>query len=291
MYTQDELMRRRDAGGDGWLAECAATVHSQFGEDGILAAVLATLPQRDGWCVEFGAWDGKHLSNTYRLIDEAGYSAVLIEADAKKFADLCRNFAAWDRVKPVNAYVGWDRASGLDAVLPESVPRDFDLLSIDIDGNDYHVWEAVEVYRPKVVIIEFNPTIATEVEFVQDRHPGVNQGASLLSITEMAKAKGYELVATTLANGVFVDRCFFSAFGIADNSPANLRRDLSQITHLFCGFDGQVFLRGNRTLPWHRMRYDEKRMQHLPAWCRRHPARYGRLQRLFWKLKRHSRAA
>ena len=56
---------------------------SQFGEDGILERALELLPALDRWCVEFGAWDGKYLSNTYSLIEKHEYSAIMIEADPK----------------------------------------------------------------------------------------------------------------------------------------------------------------------------------------------------------------
>jgi len=55
------------------LLERARNVNSQFGEDGIIAALLSQIPSRTSWCVEFGAWDGKHLSNTRKLIDDEHY--------------------------------------------------------------------------------------------------------------------------------------------------------------------------------------------------------------------------
>jgi predicted carbohydrate-binding protein with CBM5 and CBM33 domain len=54
--------------------------YSQNGEDGLLAFVLSKLPNRTGWCVELGAWDGKESSNTYYLISQYGYQGVMIEA-------------------------------------------------------------------------------------------------------------------------------------------------------------------------------------------------------------------
>jgi hypothetical protein len=287
-----DRIRREAPDGDLWLQQCARNVYSQGGEDGILAAVLHTLPEHDGWCVEFGAWDGRHLSNTFRLIDECGYRGVLIEGDRRRYEALRANFERNDRVVPIHAYVGFDAASGLDRLLATTdIPRNIDVLSIDIDGNDYHAWEAVQEYRPKVVIIEFNPTISNEVEFVQARDGRVHQGSSLLSLTHLARTKGYQLVAATTTNGIFVDAVYFPLFGIADNSAAKLRQDLQYVTHVFCGFDGHVFLRGSRAMPWHRMQYEESRVQMLPAWCQDYPPNYGRLQRLFWKLARRRRAA
>ncbi len=72
---------------DAWLLNHRSNVHSQAGEDGIIEKILELLPVRDHWCVEFGAWDGVFLSNTRRLIEHAGYSAVLIEG-SKANADL-----------------------------------------------------------------------------------------------------------------------------------------------------------------------------------------------------------
>src|SRR5260370_39426352 len=73
------------------LLDYAANVYSQNGEDGILSKILELLPAKDEWCVEFGAWDGRYLSNTCNLIEKSGYSAVLIEPDRKKFADLLKH--------------------------------------------------------------------------------------------------------------------------------------------------------------------------------------------------------
>ena len=75
---------------DAWLLEHSRNVHSQCGEDGVLQEILRLLPDRDQWCVEFGAWDGKHLSNTCRLIEEEHYHAVLIEGNPVKFRSLHR---------------------------------------------------------------------------------------------------------------------------------------------------------------------------------------------------------
>src|SRR5262245_5232739 len=90
-----------------WLLSHQQNVYSQAGEDGIIEQILRVLPVTDKWCVEFGAWDGLHLSNARNLIETAGYSAVLIEASAAKFAELQRNYASRKQVIPVNALVGF----------------------------------------------------------------------------------------------------------------------------------------------------------------------------------------
>jgi hypothetical protein len=263
-----------------WLLDHARNVYSQSGEDGILEKVLELLPERNRWCVEFGAWDGEHLSNTRNLVVAHGYSAVLIESEPARFAELEARHRDERRVHGVCALVGCDAHDGLDAILARTpIPATFDVLSIDIDGNDYHAWEAVARYRARVVVIEFNPTIATEIVFVQARDPRAMQGASIAALVALGRRKGYELVAVTRFNCIFVEREAFPRFGIEDNAPAALRRDTSLVTHIFSGYDGRIFLRGCGRLPWHDVPYRERRVQQLPAFLRDWPERYGVVRR------------
>jgi hypothetical protein len=267
-----------------WLLEFASDVHSQNGEDGILAKILEVIGAADGWCVEFGAWDGRHLSNTYNLLANRGFSGVLIEGSRSRFRNLQAAFRDNPRVFTLNRYVGFTAADGLDAILAETpISQDFEVLSIDIDGNDYHVWKAVTRYRPKVVVIEYNPTIPSPVEFVQPADMSVNQGTSMLSMTLLARDKGYELVSATTHNCLFVTKELFPLFGIADNSVAAIRPDESLVTYIFNGFDGTVFVRGYGKLEWHKVPYLESRLQQMPRWLRRFPDTYGPFMRVIAK--------
>jgi hypothetical protein len=268
-----------------WLAQFRSDVFSQAGEDGVIQKILEHIPESDHWCVEFGAWDGQHLSNTCNLIDHCGYSAVLIEGDARKAIELRARFAKNSKVILLSRFVGFTEEDNLDHILGETpIPRDFDFLSIDIDGNDYHVWKAVSRYRPKVVCIEFNPTIPTEVDFVQAPDPRIKQGASLLSLVKLGAAKGYELVCVLPFNVFFVRAEYYQRFAIEDNRPEVLRTDLFAITHIFSGYDGTVLLAGNQTLPWHGVKLRHSRMQGSPRFLRRYPLDYGVLQRAAFRV-------
>jgi hypothetical protein len=268
-----------------------ANVTSQCGEDGVIRRALEVIGGGDGWCVEFGAWDGRHASNTYALIAEAGYSALLIESDPARFTALQRTHAGRSGVIALQRVVGFEGLDRLDRILADTpVPRDFDLLSIDIDGNDFHVWEAVEDYRPKLVVIEFNPTIPNEVDFVQPREKAITQGSSLTAITRMAKAKGYRLIHATVVNGIFVDEAYFPRFGITDDSPAALRTDLSLVTWLFHTYDGRVHIAGSQRLRWHDVPINARRLQVVPPGLRRFPADYSLVQRIAWRAWRAIRA-
>lgn len=253
-----------------WLNNFAGNVTSQYGENGIIAKVLEVINENDKWCVEFGSWDGKNCSNTYNLITEKEYSAVLIEGRPKRFKDLLKTFEGNKKVIPLNAFVGFDEENSLDVLLKTTpIPVNFDVLSIDIDGNDYHTWNAVKDNKPKIVVIEFNPTIPSEVEFIQPADFKVTQGSSLLSIDKLAKSKGYELVCVTTTNAVFVDSRYFGLFGIEDNSVSTMMTDRSSITYIFCGYDGTVFIRGCGLMPTQQISYKESRVQQLPKWARK----------------------
>jgi hypothetical protein len=268
-----------------WLLEYRLNIYSEAGEDGIIKKILETLPSTDKWCVEFGAWDGRHASNTCNLIVNDDYSAILIEGDKAKFEKLRRNYKQKNNVITLNKFVGFKDKNNLDHILKMMpLPLDFDFLSIDIDGNDYHAWKAMSIYQPKLVCIEFNPTIPTEISFVQPADSAINQGASLLSLVELGKEKGYELVSVLPYNAFFVWSEYYPLFEIVNNSPVALRTHLDYITYLFSGYDGKIFLRGNLRLPWHNIVLRESKVQHLPPFLRKYPDHYGKIERIMFFL-------
>jgi hypothetical protein len=270
-----------------WLLEHAKDVYSQTGEDGVLEQIIELLPDKNFWCVEFGAWDGQFLTNTRHLIEAHHYSAVLIEADGKKFEQLERNYQNQPKVLPINAMVGFSEDNNLDHILQSTPsPINFDVLSIDIDGNDFHVWRMISAYCPKVVVIEYNPTIPTPVRFVQEPDMNVHQGSSLLSLVELGKIKGYELVCVLSWNAIFVKKEYFPLFELPNNTPEMLRTDTRLVTYLFSGFDGTIFLRGNQKLFFHQMDLQEHQFQVLPAFLRQYPGYYTQQQKFMFQFYR-----
>jgi hypothetical protein len=267
-----------------WLLQHSANVTSQCGEDGVLAKALELLP-RNNWCIEFGAWDGRLYSNTFNLVDAHGYRGVFIEANPARFRDLQRTHDPRKHIL-INATVGFNGTDSLDALLyGENLPEDPDVLSIDIDGNDYYVWQAIQKFRPKIVVIEFNPTMSNAVIFVQEKLSDVNQGSSPAALIALARSKEYELIAAMDWNLIFVDAQYFHLFNIPDNSLAVMRDD-SAVPHIFLGYDGHVFLQGGSfTIPWNR-RVDlrERDLQVLPARLQTYPENYTLFQRKLLEL-------
>jgi hypothetical protein len=176
-------------------------IHSQSGEDGMLEAIFTELNIKHGWCCEFGAGDGVSISNTYKLRQE-GWNSVLIEGNNKYQAalDNLKN----DKTHTFIKFVSCEHGETLDEILSDTpIPHDFDLLSIDIDGNDLWVWKSLKNYTPKVIIIEYNNCVSSSSmltiqydpnhEFQNDSYYGASAGA----LVEVGIEKGYRLVGYT----------------------------------------------------------------------------------------------
>lgn len=179
-----------------WLSDYAPFVTFQAGEDGILEKVLEMIAWLNQRCVEFGRWDSKHLSNTRNLIANHHYSAVLIEGDKKRHQTLRKNFLENPKVIPLCAFVGFDGYNCFARILKKAeIPKDFDLLPVGVDGNEYCAWQAVREYRTKVVVIELNSTVSLVVCLVQPRGMSLSLGCGLAALLDPAREKGYKLAA------------------------------------------------------------------------------------------------
>ena len=272
-------------------------IYSQNGEDGIIEEILDKLKcaDIDKWCVEFGAWDGILLSNSYNLIKNKQYSAVLIEGDKAKFKDLNKNIPQKEVVK-ICKFIKFEGKDTLDEILKTTpIPMGFDLLSIDIDGCDYHIFDSLEYYRPKIICIEFNPSVPNEVEYVQPRDFNVKRGASAKSIINLANKKGYDLVDITLCN-IFLVRNDLS--GLVTGGKAikleDIRDDSNSKVFLFTGYDGTVLSNKEElSIAWHTgipMRISK--MQYMPKYLRTYFNNYNIVQKtlfFFWMALKNTK--
>jgi hypothetical protein len=121
-------------------------------------------------------------------------------------------------------------------------------LSIDIDSDDLAVWRSVKGFRPRVVVIEYNPTIPIDVFF--ENPAGENKGNSARSIFEYARSIDYAMVGTTTTNLVFVERRTgplpFRCFELSDE-------DLSLGVRYFFGYDGTLITKETGPMTSHAM--------------------------------------
>lgn len=249
-------------------------ITSEHGEDGVIERILEIIGEGSHWCVELGALNGVHGSNVWHLIKEKGWSGVPIEADRTYFEKLEREYAGSKGVHALNAFVSFEGGQSLDRLLAHTpIPQTFDLFSLDVDGAEYHLWDSMNTYRPRLMVVEFNPSIPNDIAFVQPRDMGVFQGSSLRAFVELGKRKGYELIAANETNAFFVLKEFFSKFNIADNSIEALHTDTRFETKLFQLYDGTLKIAGKKELIWHKLPIDEEKLQVLPSRARRYPAR------------------
>jgi hypothetical protein len=188
-------------------------VFSQNGEDGFIAEVLRRIGVTNRYFVEFGVGEGLENNTAYLLMN--GWKGLWIEIDQPS----CRviETGLQRMIRPGRLTVKNCRVSAenIEQIFSEAaVPGQFDLLSIDIDGNDYWVWEAIRHFSPRVVIIEYNSGLGPHLDWKVAYEPGLKWngsayfGASLKALESLGARKGYALVGCTLSgtNAVFVKK-------------------------------------------------------------------------------------
>jgi len=180
----------------GMLFErCGHDVTSQNGEDGFIEAVFNRIGTKNKWCFEVGASDGIFYSNT-KVLRDAGWNAVLIEAREDKFCELAK--LRTEKVATIRSKIGME---SLDQILhDEGAPLDMDLGIIDIDGQDYWAWAGMTVYKPRVMMVEpvaggGNPDFLVPLN--GEGQSGINQ------IVALGEMKGYIPLLATHCNVLF----------------------------------------------------------------------------------------
>jgi hypothetical protein len=189
---------------------------SQWGEDGIIQHLIRHVPIGRRAFVEFGVQDYRE-SNTRFLLVNDNWSGVVFDGDASNIQAIQREDLYWRHdLKAQCAFVTRDNINEL--LRQTDLSGDIGLLSIDIDGNDYWVWEAIDAVSPRIVVCEYNArwgperavTIPYDPSFVRGRahHSMIYYGASLAALRGLGRRKGYAFVGCCSAgnNAFFVRR-------------------------------------------------------------------------------------
>lgn len=193
------------------LSMYEARVFSQNGEDGAIAEIFRRIGTTNQYFVDFGSSDGMQ-NNTVFLLKN-GWRGLWIDGDQAS-VESARSYFAYEvskaRLTITQAFI---TAENIEELFRDAdVPSEFDLLSVDIDRNDYYVWEAIRSFSPRVAIVEYNAAIPQAadwtVEYDSDRwwDGTVNYGASLRALERLGREKGYSLVGCDVAgiNAFFV---------------------------------------------------------------------------------------
>ncbi len=175
---------------------------SQNGEDGVIRYLFSQIGFESRWFLEFGF--GAAQCNSLRLMVHENFSGLLIDGDTEnvRFFEYAAAKKSIRNVRAVQAFITRDNLETL--IRDNGVPRDIDLLSLDVDGNDYWLWQVLECVSPRVVCIEYNAGLGSDrsLSVPYDdaferyaRHPsGFFHGASLTALESLGREKGYYLV-------------------------------------------------------------------------------------------------
>lgn len=190
-------------------------VFSQWGEDGIIQYLLNHVPIERSIFVEFGV-ENYTESNTRFLLTNNQWSGLVIDGSSENIDYIRRDQIYWaTNLKAEHSFITKENINEL--LVKNGIEGDIGLLSVDIDGNDYWVWEAIDSISPRIVICEYNShfgqvaevTTPYDAKFVRDsaHFSKIYYGASISAFCSLAAAKGYSLVASnSVGNNIFFVR-------------------------------------------------------------------------------------
>jgi hypothetical protein len=179
--------------------------HSQNGEDGILLYLFSLLGTVNRRAVEICAGDG-YECNAANLIINHGWRGLLVDGDpenvarGRQFYATCRDTC----ISPPTLIQAWVTAENVNPIVAEhGFAGPIDLLSLDLDGNDYWIWKALDTVMPQVVVLEFNAALGPSASLTIPYQPDFKLdfsvrpykcGAGLAAFVALGRAKGYRLV-------------------------------------------------------------------------------------------------
>jgi hypothetical protein len=205
----------RQLGNVSSLQEAEFKVFSQFGDDGIIQYLVHRVDISRKAFIEFGVEDYRE-SNTRFLLQNDNWSGLVMDGSAAHVEAIRQSRYFWKH--DLAAQAAFVTRENINSLISPVFSGEIGLLHIDIDGNDYWVWEALEAVQPDIVIMEYNSllgherplTIPYQPDFVRGKahYSHLYAGASIAALTRLAEKKGYSLVGSNSAgnNAYFVLR-------------------------------------------------------------------------------------
>jgi hypothetical protein len=231
------------------LDDVEFSIFSQFGDDGIIQYLVTHIPDISHTFIEFGVEDYSE-SNTRFLLMNNNWSGFVLDGSERNVAAIKRSPYYWRY--DLTAHAAFITAENVNNLMAMRRFRDVGLLHIDIDGNDYWVWQALSNLRAEIVIMEFNSVlgcarpIAVPYDSTFDRvkahFSGLYWGASISAMNHLAEKLGYKLIGSNGAgnNAYFVraDRLNSAIRAVAvergyrESKFSDSRDDRGRLTHL-----------------------------------------------------------
>ena len=196
------------------LGDVEFSVFSQWGEDGIIDWLISQIPNLPKSFVEFGVENYKE-SNTRLLLLLRNWQGLVIDGSLDNIQDIKQQEIYWKySLTAKHAFIDRDNVNQL--IESGGLTGQIGLLSVDIDGNDYWIWQAINCIKPAIVVIEYNAvfgdlhplTVPYRADFIRSEahYSNLYFGASLSSLVLLGKEKGYVFLGTssTGANAFFI---------------------------------------------------------------------------------------
>ena len=186
--------------------------YSQNEEDGIIQEIFSRIGTTNKQFIEIGVGNGLENNTLYLLLQ--GWQGLWIEGNSNFVEQIKNKFGFVIENRALMVKHAWVKKDNINELISEKQKNneEFDLLSLDIDGNDYHVLDAIDPLNARVIVLEYNSKYRPPVKWVMQYNPNHSfdesdyYGASLKSFEILLSKKGYKLVGCNLygVNAFFV---------------------------------------------------------------------------------------
>lgn len=198
------------------INEVEFKVYSQWGEDGIIDWLVNMIPDLPKTFIEFGV-ETYNESNTRLLLLNHNWSGLVIDGSLENINNITKQNIYWrHNLKAIHSFIDINNIEEL--INSSNFGSKIGILSIDIDGNDYWIWNKIQITKPVIVICEYNAvfgdlysiTVPYDSKFQRTQYSNTNLyfGASIQALISLAEMKGYEFIGTNSngCNAFFVDK-------------------------------------------------------------------------------------
>lgn len=211
---------------ENYLRKYLKKITSQNGEEGVVQHILEKIYKKELSKIsglelcDIGSGDGFFLSQVYYFVKKYKFKSLLIDGDTGHIDGSKAFFNNLHFVHHENIFI--DKINTIEYFLDKyEFKKDIDLLSIDVDGQDYHLFKALKKYKPKIIIIETNMTMNADSIIIEkeqkDSNNYVGIGSSPRALYELAKEKGYKLCLQAFNNLILVDEKYFNLLDFDKN--------------------------------------------------------------------------
>ena len=231
--VKNEILEQSRYKDDKRLLKYGFKAYSQFDEDGIIQEIFRRIGVTNKTFLEIGVGDGLENNTLFLLLK--GWKGVWIDGDSKNIKAIQNKFSFLQDSGRLRTKLAWVDKDNIDFLIQDlGLPQEIDLLSLDIDGNDYHVLENIVFLNPRAMVLEYNAKLPPPVKWVMaydQYHTKTNTdyfGASLKSFEYLLNKRGYCLVGCNISgvNAFFVRKDLVEEHFHSDCSAENHYEDL-----------------------------------------------------------------